>query len=59
MFMYERTMEWRGGDVPVSEPECGFDGEKCRIKFGERCLCTKRTGWPNKLSYYRITDKSH
>jgi len=28
-------MEWKGGQVPISEPACGFDGSKCQIKFGE------------------------
>ena len=28
-------MEWKSGEVPVSEPACGFDGSKCQIKFGE------------------------
>ena len=22
-------IQWTGGSVPVSEPECGFDGTKC------------------------------
>ena len=35
MFLYEKQMDWKGGDVPVSEPACGFDGSKCRIKFGK------------------------
>jgi len=34
MFLYEKEMKWKGGDVPVSEPACGFDGSKCQFKFG-------------------------
>lgn len=25
-------MPWVGGRVPLSEPECGFDGNKCQIQ---------------------------
>jgi len=35
MFMYEKKMEWKGGDVPISEPACGFNGEKCQLKLGK------------------------
>ena len=31
--MYEKKMEWKGGEVPVSEPACGFDGAKCQLQF--------------------------
>jgi len=34
MFLYERAMQWKGGQVPISEPACGFDGSKCQLKFG-------------------------
>lgn len=28
-----REMRWPGGRVPLSEPPCGFKGEKCVSKY--------------------------
>lgn len=28
-----RDMKWPGGQVPLSEPPCGFRGEKCVSKY--------------------------
>ncbi|CAH1794616.1 unnamed protein product [Owenia fusiformis] len=29
VFNYDNGIEWVSGSVPVSEPQCGFDGSKC------------------------------
>lgn len=33
MQLYDIGIEWKCGQPPISEPECGFSGEKCISKF--------------------------
>lgn len=28
----ERRIQWVGGKIPLAEPECGFEGEKCETE---------------------------
>ena len=34
-FRYSDKIDWISGSVPPSEPECGFDGNKCNFYAGK------------------------
>ena len=45
--MADKTVNWVGGKVPRDEPDCGFDGSKCKFHMGtaivihiSKCRCS-------------------
>ena len=34
MFVADKTIDFVGGGVPRDEPECGFDGSRCKFHMG-------------------------
>ena len=33
-FVADKTIDFVGGGVPIDEPECGFDGSRCKFHMG-------------------------
>lgn len=48
------TIDWVAGSPPVSQPECGFHGEKCESKFS---LQNSLVAVLNKITGTRIIYK--
>lgn len=36
----DRPIQWIGGKLPLAEPKCGFNGEKCIYKLDIKLLAS-------------------